>query len=305
MDEGVYKLLRALAARTPQRVDDVVRASGVAKSALVHLLETRASWVEQTESGLRASKDGLAALGLELVARTRGADVTDEDWLRRFASLASRRGAPRRELDQVYATPASVLARARKLVADGDVQRGLCFLGDDDLTSLGTALLGVDKTLTVLDVDEALLAVIGEGAREAGSAIETVAHDLREPVPERLRGRFGCVVTDPPYAPEGFSLFVSRALELVKPDGRLWVMFGWSERAPERGLEKERMLLDAGLLIEAVVPAFTAYDGAESIGAKSALFVCARTPQSRSLVTGRDTRDALYTRRSPKKRGAR
>lgn len=302
MDQGVYRLLRTLAARTPRAVDEIARESGEAKSVLAHLRETHPSWIEVTDTGLRASKDGLASLALELVARTRGEHVTDADWHARFTPLAARRGAPRRELDQVYATPESVLARARRLVAEGEVQRGLCFLGDDDLTSLGTALLGLDKPVTVIDVDEALLAAIGEGAKESGLAVETVHHDLREAVPATLRGRFGCVITDPPYAAEGFSLFISRALELLKPDGRLYVLFGWSRRAPDRGLEKQRILLDAGMLIEAMIPDFTVYEGAESIGAKSALFVCARTPQSRAPVVGRDTSEALYTRRSPKRK---
>jgi hypothetical protein len=302
MDQGVYKLLRALAHRTPRPVDEIVRDAGEAKSVLANLRERHPAWIEVSETGLRASKDGLAALALELVARTRGESVADEAWRARFAPLAARRGPPKSELDQVYATHASVLARARKLVADGEVQRGLCFLGDDDLTSLGTALLGLDKPVTVLDIDTSLLDIVRDGATEAGLALETHAHDLRDPVPEPLRGRFGCVVTDPPYAAEGFALFVSRAIELLRPDGRLWVFYGYSRRAPDRALEKERLLLEAGLLIEAVHPDFTTYEGAESIGAASALFVCACTPQTKPLVTGRDGREALYTRRSPSPR---
>jgi predicted methyltransferase len=302
MDQGVYKLLRTLASRTPRAPDEIVRTSGEAKSVLANLRETQPTWIEVSDTGLRASKEGLAALALELVARTRGEDVTDEAWAAKWAPLAARRGTPKHELDQVFATKASVLTRARKLVADGDVQRGLCFLGDDDLTSLGTALLELDKPLTVLDIDDAMLGVISEGAKEAGLSIETVSHDLREPIPAKLRGRFGCVMTDPPYAPEGFALFVSRALELLRPDGRLYVLFGWSRRAPDRGLEKQRMLLDAGMLIEEMIPDFSSYEGAESIGGKSALFVCARTPQSKALIEGRDDREALYTRRSPRRK---
>ena len=105
--------------------------------------------------------------------------------------------------------------------------------------------------------------------------------------------------SDPPYAPEGFALFVSRAIALLKDDGRLYLCFGQSRRASERGLEKQRILAEAGLLLEAALPDFNRYEGAEAIGSRSALYVARRTPRSRPLVTGRVDGE-LYTRRPPR-----
>ena len=68
------------------------------------------------------------------------------------------------------------------------------------------------------------------------------------------------------------------------PDGRLYVCFGQSRRAAERGLQKQRVLGDAGLLVEAVFEDFNQYDGAESIGSRSALWRCRVTPQTKPLV---------------------
>ncbi|MDH5493711.1 MAG: bis-aminopropyl spermidine synthase family protein, partial [Myxococcales bacterium] len=124
-----------------------------------------------------------------------------------------------------------------------------------------------------------------------------IEHDVRDPLPRKLLGRFGCVFADPPYAPEGFALFISRAIELLKPDGRVYLCFGASRRASERGLEKQRLLTEAGLLVEAVIPDFNAYVGAESIGARSDLWILRATPKSRPLVRGR-VEGELYSSRS-------
>ncbi len=57
------------------------------------------------------------------------------------------------------------------------------------------------------------------------------------------------------------------------------------------------MLSEIGFLIEEMIPDETEYDGAESIGARSSLMVCAVTPQTRALAEDRLTGD-LYTRDS-------
>ena len=114
-----------------------------------------------------------------------------------------------------------------------------------------------------------------------------------------MRGRVGAVFTVPPSAVEGCSLFVSRAIELLKPDGRLYVCFGQSRRASERGLQKQRALGEAGLLVEAVFEDFNQYEGAEAIGSRSALWRCRVTPETRPLIRG-EAQGSLYTSRSPR-----
>jgi hypothetical protein len=46
------------------------------------------------------------------------------------------------------------------------------------------------------------------------------------------------------------------------------------------------VLCDAGFAVEAVFEDFNHYHGAESIGARSALWKCVVTPETRSLVSG-------------------
>ena len=81
--------------------------------------------------------------------------------------------------------------------------------------------------------------------------------------------------------------------------------FGSSRRAPERGLQKQRLIAEAGLLITAVLPDFHEYEGAESIGSRSALYVLEKTPQTRALLAADAGAGSgpLYTRRTPNPEG--
>ncbi|MEM1415692.1 MAG: bis-aminopropyl spermidine synthase family protein [Myxococcota bacterium] len=298
MDEGIFRVLRALGHGRSVARSALVRDAGEAHSVVAALEKGKAKWFLETGERLRLSPLGLAALARE--SHGRSAPEASDALQERFVALLDGRPGPRRELDQVHADPSSALARARRLLEDGDAQRGLLFLGDDDGIAVALALLlaeaGIERRIDVLDVDEALLAwaatAVGDEAR-----LRTHLHDLREPLPKALRGRYGCVVTDPPYAPEGFALFLDRALEASKPDARLHLSFGGSRRAPDRVLAKQRLVAEAGWLLEAAEPGATRYDGAESIGASSDLWQLRRTPETRALK--RSAEGALYTRRSP------
>jgi predicted methyltransferase len=293
--EGAFRILSALGDGRSLSVDAMAREAGEGTSVVIDVLRRYPKWFDQTEDGVRASVVGLAALARELVAR--GATRTSRpDWQGEYEAIAAERPPAKRELDQVYVTTDTAVRRAELLVQSGDHQRGLVFLGDDDLTSAGTQLAGAGRKLTVVDTDEDVLTVLGNAAGRHGWELDLVHHDLREPLPKSMKRRFGAVFTDPPYAVEGFALFVSRAVELMKPDGRLYVSFGFSRRASERGLQKQRVLADAGLLVEAVYEDFNAYDGAEAIGARSSLWRCAMTPEARPLVTGA-VDGPLYTSR--------
>jgi len=219
-------------------------------------------------------------LARELIARA--PDERDApDWEEAYAAIAAARGAPKRELDQVYVTTDTAVRRAQVLLEAGEHQRGLVFLGDDDLTSAAVQLAGAGRKVTVLDSDSDVLAVLRRHADARGWEHETIQHDLREPMPRALKGRFGAVFT-----------------EMLKPDGRLYVCFGQSRRASERGLQKQRVLADAGLLVEAVFEDFNEYVGAEAIGSRSALWRCRVTPETRPLVRG-EVEGPLYTSRRP------
>jgi predicted methyltransferase len=295
--EGAFRILRALGDGRSLSRDEVVRAAGEASSVVREVTERYAKWFEIDEGSVRCSDRGLAALARELVARGAG-EPRDSSWCKAYEAMAAERGAPKRALDQIFITSDTAVRRAELLIEAGDHQRGLVFLGDDDLTSAAVQLAGAGRKVTVLDTDDEILGILARNAAERGWEHETVHHDLRHPIPKAMRARYGAVFTDPPYALEGFRLFVSRAAEMLKPDGRLYVCFGHSRRASERGLQKQRVLADAGFLVEAVFPDFNAYQGAEAIGSRSALWRCRVTPETQPLVRG-EVDGELYTSRSP------
>jgi predicted methyltransferase len=296
--EGAFRILRALGDGRSLTEQEVVRAAGESASVVREVTERYPKWFEQGDDGLRCSESGLAALARELVARTTTLE-SETSWSRAYEELAVKRSEPKRGLDQVYVTTDTAVRRAKLLVESGDHQRGLVFLGDDDLTSAAVQLAGAGRQVTVVETDPDILKILDEAAEEHGWELEAIEHDLRNPLPRSMRNRFGSVFTDPPYAIEGFRLFISRAADLLKPDGRLYVCFGHSRRASERGLQKQRVLGDAGFLVEAVFEGFNRYEGAESIGSQSALWRCRVTPETKALVTGK-VKGPLYTSRPPK-----
>ena len=312
MNEGVFRVLRALGDGQAWSRSTLIRRAGEAHSVVADLEKKKAKWFEQSGSELKLSTLGLAAYAREQHARLSVAEALTEgsehaathtddapSLAARFAAIAARRPSPKRELDQVHATPAASLRRARLLAERGEHQRGVLFLGDDDLASVAVALALADEELTrtihTLDLDPELVELF----QGLPLLLDASLHDLREPLPRELRGRFGAVVSDPPYAPEGFALFLSRALSALKPDGTLYLHFGGSRRASERVLQKQKIVGEHGLLITEVVPDFMRYEGAESIGSKSSLWICQMTPQARPLPEERLTASELYTRRAP------
>ena len=297
MYEGAFRILRALGDGRSRSQGEIVHAAGEASSVVREVIERYPKWFEDEDRRFRCSERGLAALARELVARsTREAGV--ESWVAAYETMAAQRSTPKRALDQVYATVDTVVRRAQLLLEAGEHQRGLVFLGDDDLTSAAVQFAGAGRKVTALDTDEEVLAILERTAEQRGWEHDTVHHDLRRPIPKPMNGRYGAVFMDPPYALEGFRLFVSRAADMLKSDGRLYVCFGQSRRASERGLQKQRILGDAGFLVEAVFEDFNHYHGAEAIGSRSALWRCRATPEMKSLVHG-DVEGELYTSRPP------
>jgi predicted methyltransferase len=295
--EGAFRILRALGDGRSLSQDEIVRAAGEASSVVRDVIDRYPKWFEDEERRFRCSERGLAALAREMVARGVG-EPGAEDWREAYEAMAAERSAPKRELDQIYATTDTAVRRAKLLLEAGEHQRGLVFLGDDDLTSAAVQLAGAGRKVTALDTDDEVLGILARHAEQRGWEHDTVHHDLREAIPKAMRGRYGAVFTDPPYAVEGFRLFVSRAAEMLKPDGRLYICFGQSRRASERGLQKQRVLGEAGFLVEAVFEDFNHYQGAEAIGSCSALWRCRVTPQTKPLVRG-EVAGELYTSRTP------
>ncbi|MEV0390859.1 bis-aminopropyl spermidine synthase family protein [Nonomuraea sp. NPDC050643] len=204
-------------------------------------------------------------------------------------------GAPRARhvLDHVSATPETVLRRALLLGARFWLPRArLLCVGDHDLTSLAVKLVHPETDVTVVDVDERILAYIDA----QGLGVRTRWADLRLGLPASARDH-DLALTDPPYTPEGVGLFVARALEGLKDDGRVLLAYGASERTPMLAFKVQQALTDLNLVYEAVHPDFNRYHGAEAIGSAADLYVLRPTTKTRPAVTSRLSRQAtaIYT----------
>lgn len=206
-------------------------------------------------------------------------------------SCQERRPAPKREYDQFYATPETTARRAAFLNFFGDIHgKRLMFLGDDDLTSVAVTNYGMAKEIMVLDIDERILKAIKAVSAEQDFKVKTLAYDARNELPGSLRKRFDVVFTDPPYTPEGIKLFACRsveALDLKNLAARLYVCYGNSDRAKERFLPVYETFVDSGLMMRWVFDKFNRYEGAESIGSTSSLFVGEATSKTKPIVTGK------------------
>ncbi|PZG15662.1 bis-aminopropyl spermidine synthase family protein [Nonomuraea aridisoli] len=213
--------------------------------------------------------------------------------LDRLTDLIAKAPRARHVLDHVSATPETVLRRALLLGARFWLPgaRLLC-VGDHDLTSLAVKLVHPETDVTVVDVDERILAYIDD----QGLGVRTRWADLRLGLPPSAR-EHDLAVTDPPYTPEGTGLFVARALEGLKDDGRVLLAYGASERTPMLALKVQQELSQLNLVYEAVHPDFNRYFGAEAIGSSADLYILRPTTKTRPAVRTRLSRltTAIYT----------
>jgi hypothetical protein len=144
---------------------------------------------------------------------------------------------------------------------------------------LAVGLVAPEAELSVVDIDEPILDYVAGSAARLALPLTTAWADLRLALPPSLVGSADLVFTDPPYTTEGMRLFLTRALEALRPTGheRLAFCFGTGERHLVKALEVQGLLGDLRLALEAMLPGFNRYDGAEAIGARSDLYICRPT----------------------------
>lgn len=209
-----------------------------------------------------------------------------------------KRPAPERKYDQFTATIETTAKRASLLDQNEDLAgKRLLFLGDDDFTSIAVSSFGKASKVAVLDIDNRILDNIGQVAKEEGLKVDSESYDARKALPEEYKQKFDIVFTDPPYTPEGIKLFVSRAIQALDPQNqsaRIYLCYGNSDRAKERFLPIYDLLTSSGLMIRWVFDKFNRYEGAESIGSASSLFILDVTSKTKALITG-DYDRPIYT----------
>ncbi|MBS7279937.1 MAG: bis-aminopropyl spermidine synthase family protein, partial [Candidatus Freyarchaeota archaeon] len=121
------------------------------------------------------------------------------------------------EYAQLFINLETLLRKFTLMQSYNDVEgKDIIFVGDDDLLSVFTALLGEANQITVLDVDERILSLIERLSKENDLNIETLKHDLMHPLPPTLQNKFDTFVTDSSHCLGGIMLFVSRGISSLK-----------------------------------------------------------------------------------------
>jgi predicted methyltransferase len=314
--EGVRAVLRAIRAARPATTHAVARAARLPIPVVAALrremeqfgLLQRGRGMELTVAG-RALAESLG-LGAPWEATCSSCDgrriVLSRE--RRALALDLRRRwgtLPPADvtLDQAHSLPESAMRRALYMAESGALDgRAILCLGDDDGISLALGLLlrsraetpAARPRLTVVDCDRRLLEWIAETAAALDVIVECVAHDLREQLPAALCGAFDVFETDPPYTPQGLRLFLSRAIEALRPGMALGGFVSFAHRPPAEQQAVVRTLVAAGFAIDEILPNFNEYEGAGILANRSQLLrvscAGALTPPLRGRYAG-----PLYT----------
>ncbi len=203
--------------------------------------------------------------------------------LEKFCSM---RGLPNTLIDQSFATPETALRRVLFMSHKYDLSFGdFALIGDSDLTSIALSLfLGSKQKIVVFDIDEKVEHIINEANKELKKTIHFVHHDLREPIPQKYRGKFNVIHTDPPYTRTGITLFISRALELINAEEGGIIYLSTVRKPPEEMLNIEKDLLNMNCLITDILPRFNKYIGAQKIAGESALYRLQAILPTRPLI---------------------
>lgn len=205
-------------------------------------------------------------------------------------------------LDQSHCTPETNLRRVAYMHEHGALAgKSVLALGDDDSLSAAVALVGkalsptgkLARRVVALDSDNRILSHLRDIAVSEGALIGLVRHDLRHPLPEGLEGEFDTVSTDPPYSLPGLTLFLSRTIEAVKPEGgRIFLHFG--HRPPAEQLAVQKAIVEMGLVIEQIIPNFNHYAGATILAGVSDLYLLSVGEAATPIVEG-DYAEPIYT----------
>jgi predicted methyltransferase/DNA-directed RNA polymerase subunit RPC12/RpoP len=309
--EGVAQVLRLLGSSGKQTLKELARAARLpvpVLAAIRHELEARG--VLLRDAGLR-----LSPLGEELLRELGGpwvpaacpacegrGTVIPERYhpvLHALERLWTRRPEVDVRLDQSFALPESNLRRALFALDRGAVLgKRVLFLGDDDAGSIAVALLarelGSEARVAALDVDTRVLDYLRAAAGEEGPSVEFFEHDVREPLPDPLRGGYDTVLTDPPYTLPGLELFLSRALEATGGAAGAQVFLSFGHRPPGEAVRALEALSRLGLALRELRPGFNRYEGASVLGGTSDLYHLVAAEGARPSVAGSQV-GGLYT----------
>ncbi|HWS49095.1 MAG TPA: bis-aminopropyl spermidine synthase family protein [Candidatus Methanoperedens sp.] len=292
----LHKFLFHLSKQTKISTRKLIRLTGLPENFLYSLLKKHSHILNPPSRYLVVKSDLRSTILKEAKDKINSIQKINKDYLvENIKAATSLRKAPDRSLDQFYATPTTTYRRAKLMAMMGDIyERRLAFLGDDDLTSIACALTRQAKSVTVFEIDDRLIELIRSVSDKLKLNITVIKQDLLKPLDKKYKASFDTVFTDPPYTPNGISLFINSAVFLLTPDytSRLYLCYGNSDRAREREVVIQKIISDFGLLTHKKYFQFNHYIGAQSIGSQSSLYLLDWTPKTKNIS---QNFDKIYT----------
>jgi predicted methyltransferase len=232
-----------------------------------------------TDAGRAAFDAGAAVSGRCPACAGRGVlDTAAADLTAALTPAAAAVPPVRVELDQTHCTPQTKTRRVLAMHDAGALAgRRVLVLGDDDLVSLALAEFAREHgsgpaEVTVVELDPALAGFLRDRLAGAPFPARVVEHDLADPLPADLLGRFDTVQTDPPYTVAGASLFLDRAASALRPGPGAEVFVSLGVRRPAETVALQQAMTRLGLAVRALSPGFNDYVGAGVLGGTSSLW---------------------------------
>lgn len=300
---GAVRKVMAQLCKDARPVADLVAASGLSRRSVEGILEALEPFLVPS-AGAAAFAPGRVA---EATASLRVDPPPPEAGiLERLRTLAESRPAPDWRLDHVAATPETALKRALYLRGEFDLESArVLMLGDHDMTSVALALACPAADVTVVDIDERILAFLQAARRNLSLAVTPLFADLRVHLPRSLASAFDLVFTDPPYSAEGVRLFLQRAVQALRDGDRTRILLahGVGDRQPALAYKAQSVVHELRLVHRAMLPGFNRYLGAEAIGARSDLHVLQPTRRSPAAARRTSSSAAIYSK-GPEAAGA-
>lgn len=306
-ESGIRDILLAVLTAEPVAVRDVARRAELPVPIVAAACnELRRRGIVDTQRPVRLTPAGRSAVAAANPALAlpvtcpecggRGAIVPSELAGLAVALQEAADGMPgaKAELDQTHCTVDTKLGRVLLLHQTRALAgQRIVLLGDDDLISVAIARFAAQtgsaaaiRRLTVVDTDPDVLRWIDQQVAGTGTMLETVEHDLRQPLPPSLAGAFDVVLTDPPYTVAGAELFLSRAVTALAPQPGRHVFFSFGARRPDETVAVQRAMAEMGLAVRSLAPGFNTYLGAGVLAGTSNLYHLRTAPGARPLIEG-------------------
>ena len=209
------------------------------------------------------------------------------------------RPAPNYTLDQSHVDATTAVMRAAYLLHHDAIEgRKIIFLGDDDLTSVAIFLVSeklkiYPQEIHIIDLDNRVLDFIETIIAGDHFICNITNTDLRDPINQDLISKFDVFFTDPPYTIEGFKLFVSRGIEVLKNETGKYGLINFPSRTPDETIEIFSLMTQMGLAPQEIVNGFNSYVGAQIHAGKSNMIRCVTSSEMKPIIV--DNSIPIYT----------